>query len=343
MLYQLTYKMKNNKYDILGIGNAITDILINIDEKTLDSLKIEPGSMSLVDISFIRNILDKKKIVKTSAGGSVANTISALAKLGIECSFAGIRKNDEYGKLFSTSMQSDGIKLINNEKKEGYPSSICLVMVTPNGERTMCTYLGASGNFKNEDIDQDILDKYKIVYLEGYLFDLPEAKNIFFDIVKKSKRENFKVALSLSDGFCVDRHREDFKELINLNIDILFSNEQEIESLFEKDFTNSIKEAGNIVGTTIVTRGNKGAALFKNSKLITVDAIKTEVLDTTGAGDNFAAGYLYAFLNNLSIDKCLRAGVLCATDIIKHFGARTDNNIKNLFREHNIIGNNAID
>ena len=338
MLYQLTYKMKNNKYDILGIGNAITDILINIDENTLDSLKIQPGSMSLVDVSFIRNILSKNKIVKTSAGGSVANTISTLAKLGIECSFAGIRKNDEYGKLFSSSMQGDSINLINNEKKEGLPSSICLVMVTPNGERTMCTYLGASGNLKNEDINQEILDKHKIVYLEGYLFDLPEAKNIFFDIVTKSKKENFKVALSLSDGFCVDRHREEFKELINLNIDILFSNEQEIESLFEKDFTNSLKEAGNKVDTTIVTRGNKGAALFKNSKLITVDAIETEVLDTTGAGDNFAAGYLYAFLNNLSIDTCLKAGVLCATDVIKYYGARTDNNIKDLFKEHNIIG-----
>ena len=329
--------MENTKYDILGIGNAITDIIIDVDNKILEDLNITPGSMSLVDISFIRNILEKKEIVKTAAGGSVANTISTLAKLGTKCSFVGSRKDDDYGRLFSRSMEEDGIKLLNYEKKDGVPSSICLVLVSPNGERTMCTYLGASTDFGKDDIEETLLDDHKVIYLEGYLFDLPKAKDVFFDIIRKSKTKNYKVALSLSDSFCVDRYRKDFLELININIDLLFCNEQEIETLFETDYQSAIKEAGKKVESTVVTRGNKGAMLYKNSKLITVAAHKTKVLDTTGAGDSFAAGFLYSYLNGLPIDVCLKAGTLCASDVIKSFGARTDTNVKELFIQNNIL------
>ena len=198
--------MQKYNYDVLGIGNAVTDIFVEVEESFLKKNNLVEGTMKLVDEVFIMELLKDLNISKTYAGGSVANTLSTISKLGGKCAFIGSRKNDKYGNLFSNSMEQEKIDLLNKENTEGKASSLCLVLVTPNGERTMCTYLGASTNLNNDNLELSSLTNSNIIYLEGYLFDLPEAKDIFYKVVDKAKENNYQVALSLSDPFCVERH-----------------------------------------------------------------------------------------------------------------------------------------
>ena len=325
--------------DLLGIGNAITDILVSVDYQFLEKMKFNAGTMHLVDFKTINAILKKFKDNKVSAGGSVANTISLASNLGDRCAFIGKRKNDDQGKMFSESMNASNILLPNSEVEIGEPSSTCLVMITPNGERTMLTYLGASTSLSQDDVDLKLLENTKIVYLEGYLFDLPSAKNLFNVIADKQKEYGFQLALSLSDPFCVKRHKEDFLKLIEKKIKIIFSNQEEIESLFDCSIENALLKASDKALISICTQGGNGSTLCKEGKFIKSNAFKINVKDTTGAGDNFAAGFLHGYINNYSLSKCSELGNYCAAETVKVIGARPDTNIKELLEKNKILEN----
>jgi len=316
--------MQKYNYDVLGIGNAVTDIFVEVEEFFLKKNNLVEGTMKLVDEVFIMELLKDLNISKTFAGGSVANTLSTISKLGGKCAFIGSRKNDKYGNLFSNSMEQEKIDLLNKENAEGKASSLCLVLVTPNGERTMCTYLGASTNLNNDNLELSSLTKSNIIYLEGYLFDLPEAKDIFYKVVDKAKENNYQVALSLSDPFCVERHRTDFIKLINKKLNILFANENEIMSLINaKNFNEVIIFARQIKKHFVITRGEKGAISIIQDEITEIGAKKNlQIKDLTGAGDLFAAGYLHGFINKLSKKDCLEKGTELSSKIIQQIGAR---------------------
>ena len=331
--------MKKYDYDILGIGNAVTDIFVEVEQSFLDNNELTEGTMKLVDEESINELLKGLHISQTLAGGSVANSLSTIAKLGGSCGFIGNRKNDKYGKLFTKSMEEYNIRLFNKESMEGKASSICLVLVTPNGERTMCTYLGASTKLDKNNLNLDDLKKSNVVYLEGYLFDLPEAKEIFYQVVENSKELGYKVAISLSDPFCVERHREDFLKLIKKKIDILFANESEIKSLFGCKTEEALKTAGENIDIAIATLGEKGSLLYNQNSYIASEAFPANALDTTGAGDNYAAGFLYMYVKNVALRDCMKAGSLCASETIKILGARPKCDLNFLLLENNILKN----
>ena len=293
--------------------------------------------MKLVNEDFIKSLLEDLKVNNVMAGGSVANTLSTISSLGGKCAFIGSRKNDKFGKLFTDSMSSKDIKLINKENVEGKASSVCLVLITPDGERTMCTYLGASNELKNKDIQEDILKNTKLVYLEGYLFDLQEAKDIFYYIVNNASHFGYKVALSLSDSFCVDRHREDFLKLINKNISILFSNTDEIESLYECERKKAMNKAAKTTEIVIATMGKNGSSLYKGSEYIEIDSYEAIAKDTTGAGDNYAAGFLHSFIQGNTLKEAMLAGSFCAAEIVKIIGARQNADLKDLLNKQKLL------
>ena len=324
-------------YEILGIGNAVTDILVEVDNNFISKHNLSPGTMKLVNEDFIKSLLEELKVNNVMAGGSVANTLSTISSLGGKCAFIGSRKNDKYGKLFTDSMSSKDIKLINKENVEGKASSVCLVLITPDGERTMCTYLGASNELKNKDIQEDILKNTKLVYLEGYLFDLQEAKDIFYYIVNNASHFGYKVALSLSDSFCVDRHREDFLKLINKNISILFSNTNEIESLYECERKKAMNKAAKTTEIVIATMGKNGSSLYKGSEYIEIDSYEAIAKDTTGAGDNYAAGFLHSFIQGNTLKEAMLAGSFCAAEIVKIIGARQNADLKDLLNKQKLL------
>ncbi len=329
--------MQKHKYDILGIGNAITDILAEVDYSFLKKNNLKAGSMKLVAESEIAKLLLDLSISKTLSGGSVANSINTIANLGSKCAFIGARKRDKFGKLFSEDMNRNKITLLNKENDFGNSSSLCLVLITPDGERTMCTFLGASGNLSIKDINLKFLEESRVIYLEGYLFDLPDAKKIFFEVVKNAKKYNYEVALSLSDPFCVGRHREDFISLINNKLSILFSNENEIEALYKTNKRDALVECSKNTKISISTLGKKGAILYNDNKYYEVEAFPVDVVDTTGAGDSFAAGFLYSYINRLSFQECMKIGAFCAAQTIKVIGGRPKGNIKNLLTKNNIL------
>ena len=324
-------------YEILGIGNAVTDILVEVDNNFISKHDLSPGTMKLVNEDFIKSLSEGLKVNNVMAGGSVANTLSTISSLGGKCAFIGSRKNDKYGKLFTDSMSSKDIKLINKENVEGKASSVCLVLITPDGERTMCTYLGASNELKNKDIQEDILKNTKLVYLEGYLFDLQEAKDIFYYIVNNASHFGYKVALSLSDSFCVDRHREDFLKLINKNISILFSNTDEIESLYECERKKAMNKAAKTTEIVIATMGKNGSSLYKGSEYIEIDSYEAIAKDTTGAGDNYAAGFLHSFIQGNTLKEAMLAGSFCAAEIVKIIGARQNADLKDLLNKQKLL------
>ena len=323
--------------DLLGIGNAITDILVKVDYNFLEKMKLNIGAMQLTDYETINKTINLFKDTKVSAGGSVANTISMVANLGNRCAFIGRRKNDTQGKLFSESMSSSNILLPNSEVEFGKASSTCLVMITPNGERTMLTYLGASTNLTEDDVDLALIEDTKIVYLEGYLFDLPEAKKLFFNLADKQEELGFEFALSLSDPFCVTRHKEDFLKLLDKKVKIVFSNQEEIETLFSCTVEKALINSSDKILINISTLGEKGAMVYSNGNLIKKDSFSVEVKDTTGAGDSFAAGFLHCYINNFPLEKCAEVGNFCASETVKIIGARPEVNVKEMLLKNNIL------
>ena len=323
--------MQNSKVEICFIGNAIVDILAKMSNETLNKLKIPKGSMQLVDEDASNKILEFIQDTSIISGGSAANTAVGFKSFGGKCSFIGQIGNDKFGNLFSIDLNNSGIFFEFKNFQITEKTSKSIILITPDAERSMNTFLGASIKFNINSFDEHFIINSSMIYIEGYLFDQPEAKEAIYHCCRLAKSQNKKVALSLSDLFCVDRHRIDFLNLIENYVDIIFANEHEIKSLYKSDLAQSINTIKNNVDFGAITLGSKGAIVFKNKAEYHIDPIFIEELvDTTGAGDLFAAGFLFGFVNKYSIEKCGYLGNKAASEIIKHIGARPKISLKSL-------------
>ena len=306
---------------ILGIGNAIVDVICKVDEDFLDKNKLTKSTMKLIfDEKEFKNLLSNLKIEKTVSGGSVANSVVGLSQLGNKVGFIGKVCDDELGAKYEEGLKNENVEYFYLKKKEELPTGTCLILVTPDSERTMCTFLGTAGKINENDVNSDIITNSEVILLEGYLWDEGDPKKAFDKAISSAK----KVAMSLSDQFCVDRHKPHFLDLVKNKLDITFANEQEILSLIDaKSFDDVIsfgKELGKII---VVTRGDKGAIAIKGNE-VSECGIKEglKVVDLTGAGDLFAAGFLHGYINNLSLKDSLEKGTEMSAKVIQQIGAR---------------------
>jgi len=306
---------------ILGIGNAIIDVICKVDENFITDNNLTKGTMKLIfDESEFQKLSSNLTIEKTISGGSVANSIVGLSQLGNEVGFIGKISDDDFGKKYEDGLIKEEVNFFYKKKKEQLPTGTCLILITPDSERTMCTFLGTSGKINENDIDLKIINKSKMIFLEGYLWDEGEPQKAF----EKAIGGKGKVAMSLSDKFCVDRHKPHFLELVKNKLDITFANEEEILSLINtNNFQEVVSFAKEIKKTLIITRGEKGAISINND-IVTEVGIKKNlnVVDLTGAGDLFASGYLHGYLNAFSEEECLNKGTEMSSKVIQQIGAR---------------------
>lgn len=306
---------------ILGIGNAIIDVICKVEENFLTKNNLTKGTMKLIfDYKEFKNILTKLKIEKTVSGGSVANSIVGLSQLKNEVGFIGKISDDDFGAKYEEGLKKENVEYFYSKKKESLPTGSCLILVTPDSERTMCTFLGIAGKIGEIDVNEQLIEKSDLIFLEGYLWDEGEPKKAFEKAIKYSK----KTAMSLSDLFCVERHKKNFLILVKEKLDLTFANENEIMSLIDaKNFSEVVSFAKEVKKHIIITRGEKGAISIIGDKIFETKAKKNlTIRDLTGAGDLFAAGYLHGFINNLSREKCLEEGVELSSKVIQQIGAR---------------------
>ena len=309
---------------ILGIGNAIVDVFVKVDDDFLLKNNLTKGSMKLLEKQEFESLKSTIKIEKIEAGGSVANTMAGIAYLKGDASFIGKIKSDEFGKIYKKSLEKINVSFLYSEKEENLSTGASLIFITPDSERTMCTYLGISSQLSKEDINEDYIKDYEIIFLEGYLWDKGISEEMFKYVINLAKKNNVKIAMSLSDIFCVTRHREDFFKLLKNDLNILIGNENEINELMQKNnLLDSMNELKNINKLIIITRSENGSVAILNNEIINCESVKVEkVLDLTGAGDLFAAGFLKEYLDKSNIKKCLQTGSKLAAKIIQKVGAR---------------------
>ena len=309
---------------ILGIGNAIVDVFVKVDDSFLQKNKLIKGSMKLIEKSEFENLKNTIKIEKIEAGGSVANTMAGIAYLKGDPSFIGKINSDEFGKIYKKSLEKINVNFRYSEKNESLPTGASIIFITPDSERTMCTYLGISSQLSKNDIKEDDIKDYEIIFLEGYLWDKGISEEMFKHIINLAKKSNIKIAMSLSDIFCVTRHRKDFFNLLINDLNILIGNENEINELMQKNnLLDSINEIIKINKLVIITRSANGSLAVSNSEITNCEIVKVEkVLDLTGAGDLFASGFFKEYLNKSNIKQCLQTGSELAAKIIQKIGAR---------------------
>jgi len=305
---------------VLGIGNAIIDVICKVEESFLSKNNLAKSTMKLVDETEFKKLLSSLKIEETIAGGSVANSIVGLSQLGNSVSFIGKVNNDKLGDKYEKSLISEKVKYCYQKKEETIPTGTCLILITPDSERTMCTFLGIAGKISDKDIDENAVKNSELIFLEGYLWDEGEPRTAFNKAINISK----KTAMSLSDQFCVDRHKKSFLDLVNNKLDITFANEQEILSLIDAKSFDEVISFGKQLGKLIViTRGEKGSLAIQKNEVIEYDSKKNlKIVDLTGAGDLFAAGFLHGYINKLSIKESLEKGTEMSSKIIQKIGAR---------------------
>ena len=310
--------------DVTGIGNAIVDVLAHAPDDQLARLGLHKGSMTLVDAEAAERLYAQMAPAVEVSGGSVANSVAGLASLGGKAGYLGKVRRDQLGQVFSHDIRAAGVEFTSQPSEAGPSTARCLILVTPDGQRTMSTYLGACVELGPEDIDESLLARSKVVYLEGYLWDPPRAKEAMLKAANLAHKHGRKVALSLSDSFCIHRHHAEFKRLIDDHVDILFANESEARSLTETDdFEAAASALRGRAEVVVVTRGEHGAVVLTGDRRDEVPAEPVaKVVDTTGAGDLFAAGFLYGYTHGASPADCARLGALCAAEIISHVGAR---------------------
>ena len=311
---------------ILGIGNAIVDVLTKVDEEFLKKNKLIKGSMKLINKSEFEDLKKNIKIEKVIAGGSVANTMAGIAYLRGNSSFIGKINSDSFGELYKKSLQDINVKFSYNEKKEDLSTGASIILITPDSERTMCTYLGISSHLSANDVNEDDIIDHQLIFLEGYLWDKGISEKMFKHAIEIAKKSKVKIAMSLSDIFCVTRHRQDFYDLLKNDLDILIGNENEINELVNKrNLLDSINHLKNFNKLIVITRSENGSVAIKNNEIINCNSLKVnKVLDLTGAGDLFAAGFLKEYLDNSDIKKCLETGSILASKIIQKIGARLE-------------------
>ncbi len=306
---------------ILGIGNAIVDVICKVDDSFIVQNNLTKSTMKLFfDEKEFKSLLTNLKIEKTVSGGSVANSIVGLSQLGDNVGFIGKVSDDEFGSKYEDGLKNENVEYFYSKKEEELPTGTCLILVTPDSERTMCTFLGIAGKINENDVSSDAIKKSEMIFLEGYLWDEGEPKKAFDKAINNAN----KVAMSLSDLFCVDRHKPHFLDLVKNNLDITFANEQEIISLIEaKNFEEVINFSKQLNKLVIVTRGEKGAIAVNGDEVVESDIQKNlKIVDLTGAGDLFAAGFLHGYINKLSTKECLEKGTEMSSKIIQQIGAR---------------------
>jgi len=305
---------------ILGIGNAIVDVICKVDDQYLINNKLTKSTMKLVDENEFKKLLSTLKIEETVSGGSVANSIVGLSQLGNDVGFIGKISADDLGQKYEDGLKKEKVKYLYSKKKEPIPSGSCLILITPDSERTMCTFLGTAGKINDNDIDIQAVKDSEITFMEGYLWDEGEPKKAFDKAILYAN----KTAMSLSDLFCVDRHKKSFLELVKNKLDIIFANEQEFASLIDaKDFKDVISFSKTLNKTIVITRGEKGSIAIKDN-LIYENSINSnlKIIDLTGAGDLFASGFLHGYINNFSIEESLQEGTNMSSKVIQVLGAR---------------------
>ena len=309
---------------ILGIGNAIVDVFVKVDDDFLLKNDLTKGSMKLIKKEEFESLKSTIKIEKIEAGGSVANTMAGISYLGGNPSFIGKINSDEFGKIYKKSLEKINVNFLYSENKEKLSTGASIIFITPDSERTMCTYLGISSQLSKEDINEDRIKDYEIIFLEGYLWDKGTSEEMFKHVINLAKKHNIKIAMSLSDIFCVTRHREDFFKLLKNDLSILIGNENEINELIQKNnLLDSMNELKNINKLIIITRSENGSIAILNNEIINCESTKVEkVLDLTGAGDLFASGFFKEYLDKSNIKKCLQTGSQLAAKVIQKIGAR---------------------
>ena len=306
--------------NIIGIGNAIVDVICKVEDQFLVDHQLTKSTMKLVDEIEFKNLLSNLTIEQTIAGGSVANSIVGMSQLGSEVSFIGKINNDELGNKYEESLTKEKVKYCYQKKQETVPTGTCLILITPDSERTMCTFLGIAGKINEKDIDEKAIKQSSLTFLEGYLWDEGEPKLAFHKAMQLSKQ----VAMSLSDKFCVDRHKESFLELVKNKLDITFANEQEIKELIDaKSYEEIIDFGKNLNKLLIVTRSDKGSVAIQGNTVAECNSRENlQIVDLTGAGDLFAAGFLHGYSKAWDLKKCLEKGTDMASQIIQKIGAR---------------------
>ena len=306
---------------ILGIGNAIVDVICKVDENFITKHGLTKSTMKLIfDENEFKNLLTNLKIEKTVSGGSVANSIVGISQLGNKVGFIGKVSDDEFGGKYEDGLKNENVEFFYSKKKEKLPTGTCLILVTPDSERTMCTFLGTAGKISENDLDTDAIKKSEIIFLEGYLWDEGEPRKAFDKAINSAN----KVAMSLSDQFCVDRHKPHFLELVKNKLDITFANEQEIVSLIQaKNFDEVVSFSKKLDKLVVITRGDKGAIAIQGEDVVDCGIQKDlKIVDLTGAGDLFAAGFLHGYVNKLSIKESLEKGTEMSSKVIQQIGAR---------------------
>tara|TARA_B110000211_G_scaffold214920_1_gene256738 strand:+ start:1111 stop:2037 length:927 start_codon:yes stop_codon:yes gene_type:complete len=305
---------------ILGIGNAIVDVICKVNDNFLIKNNLAKSNMKLIDELEFKKLLGDLKIEETVSGGSIANSIVGLSQLGNKVGFIGKVSDDDLGQKYEQGLKKEKVEYFYNKKKEKIPTGTCLILITPDSERTMCTFLGTAGKISKTDIDLNAIKNSEITFLEGYLWDEGEPKEAFNEAIKYSN----KTAMSLSDKFCVDRHKKSFLELVKKKLDIIFANEQEILELLDaKSFSEVISFGKQLNKTLIITRSDKGSVIINQNEMVECKSQKNlKIVDLTGAGDLFAAGFLHGYINKMSIKASLNMGTEMASKIIQNIGAR---------------------
>ena len=305
---------------ILGIGNAIVDVICKVNDEFLIKNGLAKSNMKLIDESEFKKLLGNLKIEETVSGGSVANSIVGLSQLGNKVSFIGKVSDDDLGQKYEQGLKKEKVEYCYKKKEESLPTGTCLILITPDSERTMCTFLGTAGKINKNDIDVDAIKKCKMTFLEGYLWDEGEPKEAFNEAIKYSN----KTAMSLSDKFCVDRHKKSFVDLVKNKLDIIFANEQEILELIDaKSFDEVISFGKYLNKTLVITRSDKGSIAINKSEVVECESQKDiKIVDLTGAGDLFAAGFLHGHINKMTIKDSLNKGTEMASKVIQILGAR---------------------
>lgn len=322
--------MENREYDVVGIGNAVVDVIVRVEDRFLTKHGLQKGFMQLIEEDEISALYDDMGPATERSGGSVANTIAGLASFGARAGFIGKVGRDQFGEVFRHDITSLGVAYDTAPGDIG--TGRCLVMVTPDGERTMSTFIGAGTGFTAADLSQELIGRARIVFLEGYLFDQPEAKKAFHAAARMAREAGGKVALSLSDAFCVDRHRDDFLKLVTEGIDIVFANEKEVTALYQ---ANSFDEAASRMADdcelAVLTRSEAGSIVYADGTAVVIPAQNVErVVDVTGAGDLYAAGFLFGLSRGAPLETCGRLGSLAAAEVISHIGARPEISLQTL-------------
>jgi sugar/nucleoside kinase (ribokinase family) len=317
-------------FDVVGLGNALVDVLSNEDDSFLEHHGLLKGAMSLIDTDRAHALYDAMGPATEISGGSAANTMVGVASFGGRAAFVGRVHDDQLGEVFAHDIRAAGVHFGTPPGVDGLTTGRCLIVVTPDAERTLNTFLGAAAQLEPGDVHPDLVAAAQVIYLEGYLFDQPSAKEAFRYAARLAHEAGRRVALTLSDGFCVDRHRDDFLALVDRDVDILFANETEICSLYQvDDFDTALQMVNHHCEVTALTRSAKGSLIVSGEELHVIDphAVPGKVVDTTGAGDQYAAGFLFGFTRGFDLGTCGRLGALAASEVISHLGARPESSL----------------